>query len=138
MQLGKNWTTTGSVKLPGFSSHINNGRNSESGGNGGGWGGLCKSWSTRLAIAKKSIGKLFSEVYHKDSNNYAGGAGPSDHPCISNNDLRTSGKYQFGQTLNGTGFITDNDWHTITQHVKLNDIGTVSYTHLTLPTTPYV
>ncbi len=129
MQLGKNWTPAGSVKLPGFASHINEGRYSYSGGNGGGWAGLCRSWSARsfLAAIKPGVswsGKLSMEVYHRDSNNYAGGATPKDHPCkLSNFNPKSYTKYQFGQPLSSKGFIRDKKWHTVTHHIRLNTIG---------------
>ena len=116
--------------MPGFSSHINGGRYSESGGNGGGWAGLCRSWSLRSVLTgvfpgKNYDGQIKMEVYHKDSTNLHGGATPKNHPCIdpNNRDLAKTGKLQYGESFNSNGHIRDNKWHKITHHVKLNDIG---------------
>jgi len=126
MQVGNNWTPTDGVKLPGFSSHINNAWTGDAGGNGGGWGGLCRSWSARslLAPAHKDEGLMRMYVYHAESDNHAGDAKPTDHPCLNNsNNPIQSNKRTYGETINpSSGYITDHNWHTITHHVKLNDI----------------
>ena len=130
MQLGTNWTPSDAVKLPGFSGHFNDAWTGASGGNGGGWGGLCKSWSARSLIAPpgKWSGLLQMYVYHAESDNHANNAKRSDHPCTNkSNDPIRSDKRTFGETFNpevwGNGYISDNEWHTLTHHVKLNDIG---------------
>ena len=128
MQLGANWTPTDSVKLPGFSGHHNEGWRGAAGGNGGGWGGLCKSWSARSIIATPSTeswgGKLVQYVYHADSDKYEKDANASNHPCLdSSNNPVLKNKRQFGENISTTGYIKDNEWHTLTHHVRLNDVG---------------
>ena len=128
IQLGSNWTPTDNVKLPGFSGHHNGSWTGAAGGNGGGWGGLCKSWSARTIIARPSsqtwAGRLLQYVYHGGSDNFYGDASASDHPCLnSSNDPVQRNKRQFGESFSGSGDISDNEWHTLTHHVKLNDIG---------------
>lgn len=126
MQLGTNWSPTSGVKLPGFSSHVNDSWRGDGGGNGGGWGGLCRSWSARSLIAPpgNANGRLRLYVYHAESDNHQGTATRSDHPCMNpRNNPVLPDKRTFGDTINSTGHITDNDWHTVTHHVKLNDIG---------------
>ncbi len=128
IQLGSNWTPSDNVKLPGFSSHINDGWQGVAGGNGGGWGGRCRSWSARSGIVRPVQGQSYSGkmsmyVYHKDSKNYSGNAKASDHPCLnpSNNPVQ-SNKRGYGQTFNSKGFIRDQKWHTVTHHIRLNEI----------------
>lgn len=134
VQIGTNWTPSSNVKMPGFSSHVNGGTTSVSGGNGGGWSGLCKSWSARPTIVRPSFastpGRLQQYLYHLDSNGFnSGSTNLSDHPCIdpSNNPVQSS-RLQYGQTYNASpvaqASITDNNWHCITQHIKLNTINT--------------
>jgi len=53
----------------------------------------------------------------------------ADHPCVNpSNDPPQTSKRQYGQTYKGTpvadAAITDNNWHCITQHIKLNTINT--------------
>lgn len=126
VQLGTNWTPSDNVKMPGFSSKLNGGI-SAPGGNGGGWGGLCRSWSARSGIVRPSHssgGKISQYVYHLD----AGGA-MSNHPCVNPGNDPVQIK-QYGETFNGTptslASITDNDWHCVTQHIKLNTINTAN------------
>ncbi len=127
-QLGSNWTPSDGVKMPGFSSHINDGYLGAAGGNGGGWGGLCRSWSSRSGIVnpngRSTAGKLSMYVYHRDSDNYYGSAKPENHPCLDTNNYPVDkNRRQFGETFNTKSYIVDNNWHTLTHHVKLNDIG---------------
>ncbi len=128
IQLGTNWTPTDGVKLPGFSGHHNGGSYGAAGGNGGGWAGLCKSWSARTIISKPTSansGLYRIYAYHKDNKNFQGNTKASDHPCINKKNIvpAQTGLRNFGQMIAGKHKITDNKWHTITHHVKLNDIG---------------
>lgn len=136
VQLGTNWTPSDNVKMPGFSSQVNGGWLGIAGGNGGGWEGLCRSWSARLVIVRPGFApaprKLAQYLYHVDSQNFNNANTTlSNHPCIDPSNVPVqSSKRQFGQTYNGSptslASITDNNWHCITQHIKLNTINTAN------------
>ena len=53
------------------------------------------------------------------------------------NDLKTKDIYQWKTSLTKRGFLPANDQAVTTDFVVVNPTA-VSYTHLTLPTTPYV
>ncbi len=135
MKLGPNWTPTDGVKLPGFTSHENGGTGGIAGGNGGGWAGLCKSWSARTLIATPTAGSnadlLRIYLYHLDNTNYGyNGGSINDHPCIVNpgNPQTDPAERRYGNMVGGSDVnaqvLGDGNWHCVTQYIKLNTLNT--------------
>jgi len=126
-----NWERSeDSMKLPGFSAMITQGASDFAafettiGGNGGGGSGGTvggpdgkgKSWSARMFVggvnhdytAKAQLGY---ELYHRDSENVLG-------------DGRVFGDPEHWSKRGwNTATLRDENWHSIKQYVKLNDIG---------------
>jgi|GEM_PF-4191274 len=136
MKLDPNWSINDGAKMPGFTSHVNGGSGGIAGGNGGGWAGLCKSWSARTLI--DNPGGQFSDLlriylYHLDNRNddYAG-ASADDHPCIVNpgNPQTNPNQRRFGNMVGSNDpaarVLGDGEWHCITQHIKLNTLNPAS------------
>lgn len=152
IQFGSTWTPIVGVKLPGIAAAINSNFSGQAGGTGGGWAGLCRSFSNRGSIQPNDggayAGRLGYETYNLDSDNFGrvdgaknvwgGLSGASKdsaveghildkHPCLepSNNPPTVKINQQFGESnkANAThGSITDNLWHSVVHRLKLNTL----------------